>query len=410
MSHITGTVQVLAAPQSIGPGTTIFNPPAAPGGTKLLMLHFQNPDFKPGDSLRVNLGYATDVFTAADGPAFWTRPINVYAFPAGVEITYVKAGALVGSIQLDRFGRGERHAGETGHPSFSNCDPFYQAPAYVEPTYDPFWYCTDPPNWENAAAVTDANDVRARVARSVGMIVMVHGSNVSTCSVTLVDADKVLTAGHCHDTTEDALSGSIVFDYQTLADGSRPPGYSPKVYKVKAVLGRKFTGSTLDYSLLQLAEAPVGVPAIQMRNDLPLIGEAVFGVHHPNGAVKKLSQPHGGGFSQVTGSALGGINVPSSFDVSGGSSGSGLFDAAGRIVGILSLGAPCSGSPLAYSPTRNVLADLTPVPPPAVNRDVMVVFDRSGSMNMNDGTGRKKIDAARDAVSLFVQLVRAGCR
>ena len=408
MSHITGTVQVLAAPQSIGPGTTIFNPPAAPGGTKLLMLHFQNPDFKPGDSLRVNLGYATDVFTAADGPAFWTRPINVYAFPAGVEITYVKAGALVGSIQLDRFGRGERHAGETGHPSFSNCDPFYQAPAYVEPTYDPFWYCTNPPNWENAASVTDANDVRARVARSVGMIVMVHGSNVSTCSVTLVDADKVLTAGHCHDTTEDALSGSIVFDYQTLADGSRPPGYSPKVYKVKAVLGRKFTGSTLDYSLLQLAEAPVGVPAIQMRNDLPLIGEAVFGVHHPNGAVKKLSQPHGGGFSQVTGSALGGINVPSSFDVSGGSSGSGLFDAAGRIVGILSLGAPCSGSPLAYSPTRNVLADLTPVPPPAVNRDVMVVFDRSGSMNMNDGTGRKKIDAARDAVSLFVQLVRAG--
>lgn len=408
MSHITGTVQTLVTPQTIGPGLTIFNPPAAPGGTKLLMLHFQNPDFKPGDSLRVELGYGTDVFTAADGPAFWTRPINVYAFPAGVEITYVKAGVPVGGIALDRFGRGERHAGEAGHPSFSNCDPFYQAPAYVEPTYDPFWYCTNPPNWENVAKVTDANDVRARVARSVGMIVMVHGSNVSTCSVTLVDADKVLTAGHCHDTTEEALSGSIVFDYQTLADGSRPPGYSPRVYKVKAVLGRKFTGSTLDYSLLQLAEAPAGIPAIQMRNDLPLIGEAVFGVHHPNGAVKKLSEPHAGGFSQVTGSALGGINVPSSFDVSGGSSGSGLFDAAGRIVGILSLGAPCSGSPLAYSPTRNVLADLTPVPPPAVNRDVMLVFDRSGSMNMNDGTGRKKIDAARDAVSLFVQLVRSG--
>ena len=410
MSHITGTVQVLATPQSIGPGLTVFNPPAAPGGTKLLMLHFQNPNFKPGDSLRVELGYATDVFSAADGPAFWTRPINVYAFPAGVQITYVKAGAAVGNIQLDRFGRGERHAGETGHPSFSNCDPFYQAPAYVEPTYDPFWYCTNPPNWENAASVTDANDVRARVARSVGMIVMVHGSNVSTCSVTLVDADKVLTAGHCHDTTEEALSGSIVFDYQTLADGSRPPGYSPRVYKVKAVLGRKFSGSTLDYSLLQLTEAPAGIPAIQMRNDLPLIGEAVFGVHHPNGAVKKLSEPHASGFSHVTGSALGGINVPSSFDVSGGSSGSGLFDAAGRIVGILSLGAPCAspGSPLAYSPTRNVLADLVPVPPPAVNRDVMLVFDRSGSMNMNDGSGRKKIDAARDAVSLFVQLVRAG--
>ncbi|MGB8401752.1 vWA domain-containing protein, partial [Bradyrhizobium sp.] len=37
-----------------------------------------------------------------------------------------------------------------------------------------------------------------------------------------------------------------------------------------------------------------------------------------------------------------------------------------------------------------------------------LVFDRSGSMSMDDGTGRSKIEAARDAVSLFVQLVKAG--
>lgn len=408
MSHITGTVQVLTPAMSIGPGTTVFNPPAAPGGTKLLILHFQNPDFKPGDSLRVELGYGTDVFTAADGPAFWTRPINVYAFPAGVEITYVQAGAAVGSVQLDRYGRGERHNGEPGHASFSNCDPFYTGAAYLEPTYDPFWYCSEPPNWENIAQVADPTDVRARVARSVGMVVMVHGDHVSTCSVTLVDADKVVTAGHCHDTTDEALSGSVIFNYQTLADGSRPPGYDPRFFKVSGVIKRKFTGAGMDYSLLQLAEAPPGLPAIQTRNDLPPVGEQVFGVHHPNGAVKKLSEPHGSGFSQVTGSSAGGINVPSSFDVSGGSSGSGLFDTAGRIVGILSQGAPCAGSPLAYCPTKNVLADLTPSPPPPVNRDVMLVVDRSGSMNLDDGTGRKKIEAARDAVSLFVQLVRAG--
>ena len=51
MSHNTGTVQVLGAPLIIGPGpATIFNPAAAPGGTKFLMLHFQNLDFKPGDN------------------------------------------------------------------------------------------------------------------------------------------------------------------------------------------------------------------------------------------------------------------------------------------------------------------------------------------------------------------------
>lgn len=407
MSHITGTVQILGAPLTIGPGTTLFNPPPAPGGTKLLILHFQNLNLLPGDQLQVNLGYAVDTFTAADGPAFWTRPINVYAFPAGVPITYVPAGPPTGSVQLDRYGRGERHAGQSGHPSFSNCDPFYQPPTYVEPTYDPFWYCTDPPNWEPAGCATPAADVRAWVRRSVGMIVSVEGSILSTCSVTLVDADKVLTAGHCH-SPEEALTSSVIFDYQTECDGSRPAGYNPRFYKVKAVLGHKNTGSSLDYSLLQLAEAPAGIPAIQMRHDFPAVGEQVFGVHHPNGAVKKLSIPHAQGFSTVTGSGSGGITVPNNFHVSGGSSGSGLFDAAGRIVGVLSRGAPCSGGALAYCPTKNVLADLVPVPPPAVTRDVIIVFDRSGSMSMDEGTGRRKIDAARDAVSLFVQLVRAG--
>ena len=414
MSHITGTVQVLNQPLKIVPGTKTFKPAAAPGGTKLLILHFQNPAFLPGDKLKVKLGYATDTFTAADGPSFWTRPIDVYAFPTGVEITYEAAGPATGGIELDRYGRGERHVGEPGHPSFSNSDPFYQPPAYLEPSYDPWWYCVEPPNWENVASVTDPLDVRARVARSVGMIVSVEVNSsgetvLSTCSVTLVDADKVITAGHCH-TPSEALASSVIFNYETLADGTRPPGYQPHFYKVKAVLGHANVGA-LDYSLLQLAEAPPGIPAIQMRHDLPTVGESVFGVHHPNGAVKKLSLPHVAGFSKVTASSPSAVEVPKDFHISGGSSGSGLFDGAGRIVGVLSSGDPCgkTQSPfsLVYCPTPIVLADLEPSPPSPTTRDVMVVFDRSGSMTMDDGTGRTKIEAARDAVSLFVQLVRA---
>ncbi|MFN7923889.1 MAG: vWA domain-containing protein [Bryobacteraceae bacterium] len=408
MSHITGTVQILGAPLVIAPGVTNFNPTPAPGGTKLLMLHFQNPNFKPGDRVEVDLGYDTDVFTAADGIEFWSRPINPYVFPGGVDIRYISGGTPGGSIQMDRFGRGERlHAIEPGHTSFTNCDPFYQPPSYLEPTYDPFWYCTDPPHWENAACAGPATDLRIRVARSVGMIVSVEGSNLSTCSVTLVDTDKVISAGHCH-TPAEALTSSVCFDYQTECDGSRPAGYNPRFFKVKASLANKNTGSSFDYSLLQLATAPAGIPTIQMRPDFPTVGEQVFGVHHPNGAVKKLSLPHGEGFATVTGSGSGGITVPSSFHVSGGSSGSGLFDMAGRIVGVLSRGAPCSGSPLTYCPTRNIITDIVPTPPPPVTRDVMVVVDRSGSMSADDGFGRKKIEAARDAVSLFVQLVRAG--
>ncbi len=414
MSHITGTVQVLGAPLVIKPGApTIFNPPAAPGGTKLLVLHFQNLKFKAGDELHVELGYATDKFTAADGPSFWTRPVNVYAFPAGVKITYVAAGPATGSVELDQYGRGERHAGEVGHPSFSNCDPFYQDATYPEPKYDPTWYCADPPNWENVRAVPGAGDVRTRVASSVGMILSVEKGDagvvqLSSCSVTLVDADKVITAGHCHQPSE-ALDSSVTFDYETLPDGSRPIGYSPRFYKVKAVLGHIDSGAAkLDYSLLQLAEAPDGIAPIQMRPDRPGVNEEVFGVHHPNGAVKKLSLPHGEGFAKVMTSSVDGIGVPKDFHVSGGSSGSGLFDTAGHLVGVCSRGAPCSpGGVLLYCPTPNILADLVPTPPPSVTRDVVLTLDRSGSMSSDDGTGRKKIDAARDAVALFVRLVTA---
>jgi len=411
-----GTVQVPSGgPLTIGPGTTTFNPPAAPGGTKLLMLHFTNLNFKPGDQLQVQLGYTVDTFTAADGPAFWTRPINVYAFPGGVQITYIKGGAANGSVDLDMFGRGERHDAVPSafHHGKSNCDPFYIDPAYAEPDYDPFWFCTPPPHWDNATKVTHPSDVRAKVTRSVGMIVTQDTQagvpGLSTCSVTLIDSDKVITAGHCH-TPEEALTSSVTFDYVTDKDGNRPSGYSPKFYKVKEVLFHHHDGVG-DFSILRLAEPVVGVPIIQMRHDLPGIGEQVFGIHHPNGAVKKLSPPVAEGFSTVKGSGPSGVTVPSSFHVSGGSSGCGLFDMAGRIVGVLSNGDPCcnySCSDLLYFPTKTILAAIVPAPPPPTTRDVMVVFDRSGSMSEDDGTGRTKIEAARDAASLFYQLIKAG--
>ena len=68
-----------------------------------------------------------------------------------------------------------------------------------------------------------------------------------------------------------------------------------------------------------------------MRVDLPVSGEQVFGIHHPNGAVKKISIPHPG-FATIP-FAPSSTSIPVSLDVSGGSSGSGLFDTAGRIVG-----------------------------------------------------------------------------
>lgn len=422
MSHITGSIQTPAMTVTIGPDSgspptspntwaIAFSHTPAPGGTKFLMLHFQNVDLPGANRLEVDLGYDTDVFTAADGAEFWTRPINIHAFASGnVPVRYITNGAATGSVQIDRYGRGERHNGGPGHGSFSNCDPFLPDAAYTEPTYDPYWYCSEPPNWENVACIP-AGDIRAQVARSVGMIVTVEPPDfyspveyISTCTVTLVDNDKVISAGHCHGPDE-ALTSSVIFGYETDCFGNRLAGYSPRFHKVAAVLNFRYD-SGYDYSLLQLKTAPVGIAPIQLRHDLPLNGEQVFGVHHPNGAIKKLSVPHDD-FGTVIN--VNNMDIYVSFNsVSGGSSGSGLFDTAGRILGVLSNGAPCSGTPLSYFPTATILQQIAPSPPPPITRDVMLVVDRSGSMQEDDGTGRHKIDAAKDAVSLFVQLVQAG--
>src|SRR5688572_12736563 len=114
MSHGTGTVQTLTPAINLGPNTGApassgstwaldFAPSPAPMGTKFVLLHFQNVSLPGGSRLEVDLGYDTDVFTAADGDQFWTRPVNVYVLAGGnVPIRYVKVGAGSGGVQLDR--------------------------------------------------------------------------------------------------------------------------------------------------------------------------------------------------------------------------------------------------------------------------------------------------------------------
>lgn len=426
MSHITGTVQVLAPAQNIGPD---FGPATTPGlwaldfahtpaptGTQLLILHFSAASFPANNRLEVDLGYGgeMDVFTSSDGTDFWTRPINPYALSGGtVKIRYISNGANSGGVQLVGYGRGERHSEDPSpdpkFDSLSNSDPFFD-PAqanYLEPQYATFWFCNSPPNWENAACINPPSDIRNQVSPSVGMIVHTHhnhdlnASVLSTCSVTLIAPDVVITAGHCvSNPIEDAESGSVFFGYQTQCNGKPPNGYSPKVHKVKEVIRQRFAdGTAHDYCLIKLKTPVVGITPAIMRLSLPAVGEQVFGIHHPNGAVKKVST-QGPGFATVAISNANKIGV--SLDVSGGSSGSGLFDSQGRIVGVLSNGVACA---LGYYPTASIQQDIdSPTP---ITRDVMLVFDRSGSMSLPGTSGASKIDEASAAASLFVQLVRA---
>ena len=63
---------------------------------------------------------------------------------------------------------------------------------------------------------------------------------------------------------------------------------------------------------------------------------------------------------------------------------------------------------LGYFPTSAIFADIANPPgAPVLTRDVMIVFDRSGSMSLPAGTGRTKMEEAREAGWEDEQLLEA---
>ena len=420
MSHNIGRM-ISIEPLGIGPnfGNSNLNflhtsDPAQ--ATKFLILHFTGANFPANNRLEVNLGYDKDVFNSLDGSDFWTRPININAFPdQRVPISYITNGSPAGGVNLASYGRAQR-LGEGDRPcTFTNCDIFLNDSPYIEPVYDTFWICgansntcESDPKWKNYNTLP--NDIRKQVGRATCMIISAHGNYLSTCSATLVGEKLVFSAGHCIATGSSGslissvgvASASVVFDYETDEMGNRPPGYAPKIFKVKSALEYDYDSSR-DFVLFEIETPPggTGITPLPMRTDFPSVGEEVFCIHHPNGAVKKFS-PRTDNYLHVASTSSTGVYA--TLDVAGGSSGSGLYDKFGNVVGTLSNGGPCY--PLKYYATADMLKVIgTTPPPPATYRDVVIVLDRSGSMNGNTFSGRTKIEEARDAASLFITMV-----
>jgi hypothetical protein len=435
MSHLCGLVKNAAfqvGPDSGDAATSVhtwekaFFYEPAPSGTKLIILHFMNVVLSASNRLEVDLGYDTDVFTSADGGSFWTRPINVGVAGSSITIRYITNGASNGSASIDRYGRGESlQSVEPAYNSITNCNPFL-INGWVEPNfphisgstapkYEPFWICnrSAPPEWQNARCAAPGS-VQRIIAQSVGMIVTVHQrdqnhpvDHVSTCSVTLIDSDLVVLAAHCITNHQFEIpTSSVTFDYEVQCDGSLAPGYNAVFYKVIRLVKYRYSDGR-DYAVVQIKGVPP-VPSVPIRISDLMPGENVFGVHHPNGAVKKISpsassmQPINT-FGTLDDAGIAGTMINVDLDVAGGSSGSGLFDASGNIVGVLAYGAQCS---LNYSAMKTMMSDPIITPNPPAERAVVLVFDRSGSMSESAGGGKIKINEARAAASLFVSMVR----
>jgi hypothetical protein len=389
-----------------------LSPGAGPlGGPRFVILHFDSVNLTVGARLEVPLGYGTDVFTRDSGTNFWSRPVDTSSPPIHIRIT-----GGTGTARLLEYGSGEPTITPGNPPgttvgSQSNPDPFLHTNPYVEPIYETRLKC-DGFDWKQAACVQVSipEPVKKKVAAAVGFIVEVHEGHVSSCSGTLIAADLFLTSRHCllDPSGEDVRSASVTFDYSTNCDGTRPLGHVTRFFKVldEVSAGTPPPGFGFlppldsDWVVLRLDSAPGALPPpLEMREIALMNDEVIFTMHHPNGAAKKAQAGiHDGG--SISG-----------FDFAGGSSGSALFDINGDLVmGPLSRPDPADSTcSVWYTPIAPIKSKLANPPPPTIPLDVMLVFDRSGSMAASaPPIGRTKLEEAKDAASLFVHLVREG--
>jgi V8-like Glu-specific endopeptidase len=180
-------------------------------------------------------------------------------------------------------------------------------------------------------AELDAADPLAQRAKPVGRLDVVlrkrdGGEEMGTsCTATLLPGNRIITNHHClpAEGEFEPVKASILMDYLTL-DGKQSKRFEiePKALEASA---------TLDYAIAQIKDdANATFGAVAFETDPATPGESLLVIHHPLGRPKMMSrfrclalkeQPEGTDFRHRC-------------DTLGGSSGSLLFDANGKIVAL----------------------------------------------------------------------------
>lgn len=158
---------------------------------------------------------------------------------------------------------------------------------------------------------------------------------LSDCSATLIDDDLVLTAGHCARNSTDCRGYRYVFNYRMEAEGQLAPLTSEDLFECQSVVAwRVSTRPMLDFAIVRLDRpaTPRFTPAPVRRDVAPLeAGSPLTLISFGSGLPAKIDRggrvldPRGGALDYFTGT----------LDSFGGSSGGGVFNALGEVVGVL---------------------------------------------------------------------------
>ncbi|AKF05414.1 trypsin-like serine peptidase [Sandaracinus amylolyticus] len=157
----------------------------------------------------------------------------------------------------------------------------------------------------------------------------------ASCSGTLIDDDLYLTAGHCVETEEECRGLRFVFDYAYASDGVLETIGEDDVYACRRLVAHRDQDAPWrDHSIIQLDRPVVGRTPATLRRGALTPGEPLVLIGYPDTIPMKIDAS--GHVNDARAEVL--DRFYASVDAFGGNSGSGVLDAEGRLVGVLSGG------------------------------------------------------------------------
>ncbi len=156
------------------------------------------------------------------------------------------------------------------------------------------------------------------------------------CSGVLIDDDLVLTAGHCLASDDACDRFAFVFDYFYKDDGGLAGLSWGDIYGCRRVVDRSVSSgdagnARIDYAIVQLDRVPLGRTPVRVRASGLSLGEPLATIGCASGLPTKIDS--GAHVLNVRAATLDFFLLDS--DTFAGSSGSGVFDAMGQLVGVL---------------------------------------------------------------------------